>query len=505
MTKWRRLLGNERGVALPLAMILLLVLTMLTITFMSLGAVEPQISRNLSDGARARQLAESGIEWGFSQLAGQNFTIKLSTPTPTTSGACGTGITCQVLASGQSLPGLSASSGTFTVILRNDLNTIPGDQALISTANTLDTSATGDGNGIVILSSSGTFNGASRTITAVVQRGKLDITGSLSLPGLQSDAFTNTACPSPPCPPGTLRDYSIDGRDWKRTDSVSPTGAAALKWGVQTQPGNQSNTSPLITHEENTEKGFGYGASGYTNPNDTDYYKSSYVQGKDETNLTGAAVTGFDTIEADSSGLNPTKIQSFLDNLASNSSTQIIQSTQSCAHPAGGSPHNKAEGLRMASTASPGQVTVTNNCTGPQQINQTVNLGSPTAPTMLYIKGEYDISSNFVGLAADGSQPVQGYGILVVEDADMSFFGSNFRWDGIVIVTGRYVGVGFRSNSNTEVRGALIGNEGISGEAGGFFEFLNQSTNMKIRSSQENIDMALNALFNMRITTYREN
>ena len=61
------------GWRLPLAMIMLVVLTMLTLTFMSLGAVEPQISRNLSDGARARQLAESGIEWGFNQLAGNDF------------------------------------------------------------------------------------------------------------------------------------------------------------------------------------------------------------------------------------------------------------------------------------------------------------------------------------------------------------------------------------------------------------------------------------------------
>ncbi|HTE66417.1 MAG TPA: PilX N-terminal domain-containing pilus assembly protein, partial [Candidatus Binatia bacterium] len=47
------------------AMILLVVLTMLTLTFMSLGSVEPQISANLADGARARQVAESGIEWGL--------------------------------------------------------------------------------------------------------------------------------------------------------------------------------------------------------------------------------------------------------------------------------------------------------------------------------------------------------------------------------------------------------------------------------------------------------
>lgn len=68
-TMWS-LMRNERGVALPLAMILLMVLTMLTITFMSLGSVEPQISRNLSDGARARQLAESGLEWAMSTQIG---------------------------------------------------------------------------------------------------------------------------------------------------------------------------------------------------------------------------------------------------------------------------------------------------------------------------------------------------------------------------------------------------------------------------------------------------
>ena len=40
MKTWRKLLGNERGVALPLAMILLVVLTMLALTFISLGSVD---------------------------------------------------------------------------------------------------------------------------------------------------------------------------------------------------------------------------------------------------------------------------------------------------------------------------------------------------------------------------------------------------------------------------------------------------------------------------------
>ena len=90
MKTWRTLLGNERGVALPLAMIVLVVLTMLTLTFMSLGTVEPQISRNLADGARARQLAESGIEWGFNQLAGVDFNDNALLGTgQSTAGLCG--------------------------------------------------------------------------------------------------------------------------------------------------------------------------------------------------------------------------------------------------------------------------------------------------------------------------------------------------------------------------------------------------------------------------------
>jgi hypothetical protein len=160
----------------------------------------------------------------------------------------------------------------------------------------------------------------------------------------------------------------------------------------------------------------------------------------------------------------------------------------------------------MAATGTANQVTVTNNCTGPSQINQTVNLGTSTAPTLLYVKGEYDPSSNFIGMAVSGSQPITGYGILVMEEADLSFFQSGqFTWNGIVVVTGRNVGVGFRGGSNTELRGALIANETNSAEAGGYFEFLNQAATMKVRYSKAGVDLALQALYNMRVSAYREN
>jgi len=483
MNRLWSLMRNERGVALPLAMILLMVLTMLTITFMSLGAVEPQISRNLSDGARARQLAESGLEWAMSTQIGNNDlnSTTLLAGTMTTNGACGSGFTCRVLATAQTLPGLTSAQGTFGVTVRNDLDTIQGDQALIGTTNTRDSNAAVDVNGIVILTATGAFNGASRSITAVIQRGNLNINAALSLPGVQTDTYTN----APPC----AGCYSIDGRDWKITDSSSPSGPAAMKFGIATYTGIQANTG--LSYEANAEAGFNTAA------------KQGYVQGK---NNSGVLTTGLNTIEEDPS-LNPTVVQTFLTNLAGNPMTQILNSTQACQYSSGGS--SKPEGLRMNSSSTANVVTITNNnsaCPGATAINQTVNLGTATSPAMVYVKGEYDPASNFIGLAVNGSQPITGYGILVVEDADMSFFQSGqFQWNGIVIVSGRNVGAGFRGGSNTEIRGAIIGNETNSSEAGGYFEFLNQSSTMKLRYGKEGIDLALRGLYNTRISLFREN
>jgi Tfp pilus assembly protein PilX len=490
MRTGRSLVGNERGVALPLAMILLMVLTLLTITFMSLGTVEPQISRNLSDGARARQLAESGVEWAITQLQAQDFTTLLSTAT--TGASCGSGVVCRVLGTAQTLPGLTGSAGTFTVTLRNDY--LANDTLLTGLANETQSTADGSGagsvpNGIVVLTSTGTFNGASRTITAVVQRGNLPVNAALTLPGVQTDTYTN----APPC--GGC--YSVDGRNWSLTDTATPTGSpSGPKLGIATYTGSEGS----YTYEQNAEHGFQNESPPGTWT--TDAAKAGYVQGNNQSSP-GAVTTGLNTIASDTT-LNPAIISNFLKNLAANPTTQILNSTQACQYPSGGS--SKPEGLQMAATGTPNHVTVTNNCTGANQVNQTVNLGTSSSPSLVYVKGEYDPSSNFIGMSVSGNQPITGYGILVMEEADLSFFQSGqFTWNGIVVVTGRNVGVGFRSGSNTEIRGALIANETNGAEAGGYFEFLNQASTMKIRYSKAGVDLALQALYNMRVAAYREN
>src|SRR5438552_5097062 len=62
-------LGDERGVALILGLVVLMTLSALALAFLAVSALEPRISRNLHDASRARWLAEAGIELGSGLLA----------------------------------------------------------------------------------------------------------------------------------------------------------------------------------------------------------------------------------------------------------------------------------------------------------------------------------------------------------------------------------------------------------------------------------------------------
>ena len=69
MKNWRPI-RNERGVALPMAMIAMGILTTLMVLFAVLGTSEPQIAGNHMASIQARALAESGLEralWALTQ------------------------------------------------------------------------------------------------------------------------------------------------------------------------------------------------------------------------------------------------------------------------------------------------------------------------------------------------------------------------------------------------------------------------------------------------------
>ena len=62
MTSMRHALRGERGVALPLAMVMLVVLTALMVSFAVLAKSEPSIASNQKETAQALRLADSGLQ-----------------------------------------------------------------------------------------------------------------------------------------------------------------------------------------------------------------------------------------------------------------------------------------------------------------------------------------------------------------------------------------------------------------------------------------------------------
>ena len=154
-----RAVRGEKGVALPLALFALLMLTGLLAAFLTMSGMEPSMAANLNDVVRARYVAEAGVEWAFDQLVlNTNWNGLLAT-----NGG--------VMASGQTLPGFAPGFGTYAAQIRNDDQN--GDPAL--TGLPLDGGVVGgnpatDTNGAVILTASGTYQGVTRQIQVVVRR-----------------------------------------------------------------------------------------------------------------------------------------------------------------------------------------------------------------------------------------------------------------------------------------------------------------------------------------------
>jgi Tfp pilus assembly protein PilX len=486
MRNWRTtLLGNERGVALVLALMMLLALTGLLLAFLSVSSLEPQISRNLADTARARYLAEAGLEVGFATLVNTGDAMQSFTPAVAsgTSGApwvtlVNNGTIANVTSGGSAAE--AAFAGTFTVIVRNDSQTADSaltGQAAGANAVPAETDSA-DSNKIVIMRSSGTFNGATKTIEVVVRRAPLPpFPGAVNLPGLQTDTFVNKTT------------FDIDGRDYRCTadcDTASnwvETGAATVanKWSIASQTGTQSNIG--TSYENNIQNAVSSSAS-----------KMASLKGRNETVACPACATsyttGLNTIQADNS-LNPDNMQAFLDAVANFPGTTILQSTQTCP-------------MQMTGASTPtNQVTVSNGCSGASGVNKTVDLGTRDNPKLVYFRGDTDPSSAFTGLTLNSG--IKGAGILIIEDGDLKNLGS-LTWDGVVIVAGNYVGSGFMSGSNTQIRGAFVAFEKMQGEASGFFEFYlhGSLSSFSVRASKQNLDMVQLARGATAMTNYRE-
>jgi hypothetical protein len=208
-SRLRERIHNERAVAVPMALICLLVLTGMVLAFLTVSAFEPQISANHEAGTQARYVAEAGLEWAFDHLV--DHAAAWNTLLTTNGG---------VMASARALPGLGTTSGTFSVSARND--TFPADATL--TGVTGDSTGTNDTNGRIIVTAIGTVGKTRRTMTAVMQKTALPpFNAALSLPGVQANTNIGSGA------------VTIDGTDWN-TDGTP--GSSTPVYSIAVAPGD---------------------------------------------------------------------------------------------------------------------------------------------------------------------------------------------------------------------------------------------------------------------------
>jgi len=499
MKSWVQTARTERGVALPLALFALVMLSGLLLAFLSMSGMEAEISANLTEVARARYVAEAGVEWAYDQLAtNMNWNGILVGPD----------LNPNTVDDGLMTPGVlpaplnNAAFGTFTATLRNDSGA--GDAALTGqlACNGQGASdcagATTDTNGVVILTAAGTYRGVTRQIQVVLRRLNLPpLPGSYSMPGTQADLWFQNS------------NFDIDGRDWEykctancndpnplnRTYAYSQKAdQSKMKYGIATQTGNQANLNPVQTYEQRAEFKLDNAA------------KRNNVIGKDQTNPAGST-TGLNTVApvdpATPEGLNSAKMQTFLTELAKFQATKVYQSNLACAEDISGTP----VGIRMIANGDDTKanlVTIKNTC----GLNQEIDLGTVDKPALVYFKGDLDPTSSFAGVRTEGNKAIRGAGILIVEDGDFRVT-SEFEWNGIVIVTGRYVSSIFESGGKATIYGATVANEteGCEGgcpSSGTYWDGYFQSSNtVALRFSQQALDLVQGRLL-FKMSTWRE-
>jgi Tfp pilus assembly protein PilX len=445
MRTTRAVLKDERGIAVVVAVVALMTLTALVLAFLAVSAYEPQISRNLADTTRARYVAEAGLETAFDTLvtntnwaglvAGSGAACGAVTSTDATSNLTGN----LVGGANAALPGLTAASGTYTVRVRNDCRAADAPMTGV-TAEANDVEV----NNHVVLTSTGTFGTATRTMVVVVTRvpnltspdspPNGQINAALSFPGYESDtSFTGNS-------------FEVDGRNHDLSGN-SASGQPLL--GISVGPEDQFVPSggPLMHHEQSVQNSL----SGQQKDN---------IHGVNQANASQTA-DGNSTIAAAA--------------LTSKSVTEFVNAVKSYADITINSTH-----------ASPAQFNnVGSTCAG--NINASDCWGTTANPKIVYIKGAVDTTSAFTALDVRGNST--GAGILIVEDGDLTLRG-NFHWEGPVIVTGGYVGVGIMGGGNQDVLGALISNETATNEAQGFYEGVLLG-NAKVRYSRAALDNAL--------------
>jgi hypothetical protein len=404
MDRLRAIFRDEGGVAIVLAMIVLLALSTLVVAFLAVSAFEPQISANLTSGTQARYVGEAGIEAAFDYF-GSN--PDWSAALAASGATCAQGGIVPTTTANNALPGLTANSGTFTVRVRNDC--LNGDELI--TGVPLDTAgggnATTDVNNRVILTSTGALGTATKNVKVVLRR-SLNILGTiggaLSFPGINSN--------------------------------VNFSGSSFTIRGIDTQMGSETlnGTAPPVL-------GIAVGA---------DINGNTTVNNANETEIDTALANNQQNSVEGKSQLDPNTTSTGENTTAYNGSltkemvTDFVNAIKNSADVAIDAPQGNT-----FQTSNIGDTCATN-------INSTTCWGTLANPKIVYVKGNSNGTQQYNALDLSGHS--QGTGILIVENGNFEV-GGTFTWNGLVIVTGTGVQLRYRGGGDKAVWGAVIVNE----------------------------------------------
>jgi Tfp pilus assembly protein PilX len=350
---------NQRGMALPVTLIVMVAIGGLTLGLLTLSSVEPRVSKNLEEATQARFAAEAGLEWGYNFLA-QN------TTTWSTSLASATASTGATLVAGQAIGTLNAARGTYTVVLRNDHR---NNDNLLTGVSPIEGSHNADGNGVVILTATGGIGNATKTLRAVVKRTQFPngfFPGALNFPGNEAEVTFSG---------GT---FNIDGRGY-HTDGTLDAGCASA-YGIAV-----SSVLPS------------------SNPGANEAAVEGKLASTQQDNVKGKAQDPNQTAEGNNTivanpVLTPAYINQFIDQAKASADLTLT------SHQPSGLSFDAIGGSTCTSNWA------SQNC-----------WGTADNPKTIWIKGDADPTSMFSALTLNG--PTTGYGVLIVEDGDFRIYG----------------------------------------------------------------------------------
>ena len=219
----RSALVDQRGIALPLSLIVLTLLTSLTLAFLAMSATEPMIAANLQAGEQALALAEAGIEraiWALNNPTAAAPAQGLINPLP---------VPAPDPYNGQSV---NLGPGSYAVWVSLPAG-LPIDAAVGNNRNIIATGAVGSAQRKVQVTITSLGNFAANVPGALTVAGTVQLTGNSTVDGQDSAPGTPNGCAVKAGV--TIRDKTTPSGGAPITNSISITGSASAIGSPVTQ------------------------------------------------------------------------------------------------------------------------------------------------------------------------------------------------------------------------------------------------------------------------------